>query len=277
MKRNYTALALALCLCLAGCGKKAEAPNKNEKPAKVAASEKDEAYTPEKDKAAEEKALFESEDEDKRNAALEAASDYIALVELTTNAKGQMELEFIKNYRGALSTVEIPVPKGMTPNQEYIIFYRDGADGVVGPVHPTYGYYAVDGSDDSLLRHMEMTYGDLDEEEDSDSVKSKKDADVYEDKTKDSSYESSEDSSRRASKKGTSSGSSKKTSSSSTSSTSSTSSKKSTSKKGASSTSDSDSKKGTSSASGSDSRKGSSSTSGSDSKKGSSSASNKDE
>lgn len=248
MKRNYTALALALCLCLAGCGKKAEAPNKNEKPQKVAASEKDEAYTPEKDKAAAEKALFESEDEDKRNAALEAASDYIALVELTTNAKGQMELEFIKNYRGALSTVEIPVPKGMTPNQEYIIFYRDGADGVVGPVHPTYGYYAVDGSDDSLLRHMEMTYGDLDEEEDSDSVKSKKDADVYEDKTKDSSYESSEDSSRRASKKGTSSTSSKKTSSSSTSSTSS---KKRTSKKSASSTSDSSSssKKGTSSTS----------------------------
>ncbi|WP_215508743.1 hypothetical protein [Peptoniphilus sp. EMRHCC_23] len=250
MKRNYTALALALCLCLAGCGKKAEAPNKNEKPQKVAASEKDEAYTPEKDKAAEEKALFESEDEDKRNAALEAASDYIALVELTTNAKGQMELEFIKNYRGALSTVEIPVPKGMTPNQEYIIFYRDGADGVVGPVHPTYGYYAVDGSDDSLLRHMEMTYGDLDEEEDSDSVKSKKDADVYEDKTNASSYESSEDSSRRSSssEKGTSSTSSKKTSSSSTSSTSS---KKRTSKKSASSTSDSSSssKKGTSSTS----------------------------
>lgn len=238
MKRNYTALALALCLCLAGCGKKAEAPNKNEKPQKVAASEKDEAYTPEKDKAAEEKALFESEDEDKRNAALEAASDYIALVELTTNAKGQMELEFIKNYRGALSTVEIPVPKGMTPNQEYIIFYRDGADGVVGPVHPTYGYYAVDGSDDSLLRHMEMTYGDLDEEEDSDSVKSKKDADVYEDKTKDSSYESSEDSSRRSSKKGTSSGSEKKTSdSSSKKSSSSSDSSSSKSKKGSSSTS----------------------------------------
>ena len=255
MKRNYTALALALCLCLAGCGKKAEAPNKNEKPQKVAASKKDEAYTPEKDKAAAEKALFESEDEDKRNAALEAASDYIALVELTTNAKGQMELEFIKNYRGALSTVEIPVPKGMTPNQEYIIFYRDGADGVVGPVHPTYGYYAVDGSDDSLLRHMEMTYGDLEEEEDSDSVKSKKDADVYEDKTKDSSYESSEDSSRRASssKKGTSSTSEKKEADSS--------SKKSEGKKGSSSTSGSDSKKGSSSTSGSSSKKSSSSTS----------------
>lgn len=253
MKRNYTALALALCLCLAGCGKKAEAPKEEEKAAKAVATEtKNEAYTPEKDKAAEEKALFESDDEDKRNAALEAASDYIALVELTTNAKGQTELEFIKNYKGALSTVEIPIPKGMTPNQEYIIFYRDGADGIVGPVHATYGYYAVDGSDDSLLRHMERTYGDGDEEEDTDTVKSKKDADVYGDKTNSSSYESSEDSSRRSesSKKGTSSTSEKKESassskkregkkgSSSTSSTSSTSSKKSTSKKGASSTSE---------------------------------------
>ena len=218
MKRNYTALALALCLCLAGCGKKAEAPKEEEKAAKAVATEnKDEAYTPEKDKAAEEKALFESDDEDRRNAALEAASDYIALVELTTNAKGQTELEFIKNYKGALSTVEIPVPKGMTPSQEYIIFYRDGADGIVGPVHDTYGYYAVNGSDDSLLRHMEKTYGDADEEEDTDSVKSKKDADVYGDKTNSSSYESSEDSSRRSSssKKGTSSTSSKNTSSSS--------------------------------------------------------------
>ena len=250
MKRNYTALALALCLCLAGCGKKAEAPKEEEQAAKAVATEsKDEAYTPEKDKAAEEKALFESDDEDKRNAALEAASDYIALVELTTNAKGQTELEFIKNYKGALSTVEIPIPKGMTPNQEYIIFYRDGADGIVGPVHDTYGYYAVNGSDDSLLRHMERTYGDSDEEEDTDSVKSKKDADVYGDKTN-SSYGSSEDSSdssRRSSssKKGTSSTSEKKTSDSS--STSSTSSKKSTSKKSASSTSDSKKKESSSS------------------------------
>ena len=241
MKRNYTALALALCLCLAGCGKKAEAPKEEGKAAKAVATEKEnEAYTPEKDKAAEEKALFESDNEDKRNAALEDASDYIALVELTTNAKGQMELEFIKNYKGALSTVEIPIPKGMTPNQEYIIFYRDGADGIVGPVHDTYGYYAVNGSDDSLLRHMERTYGDLDEEEDTDTVKSKKDADVYGDKTN-SSYGSSEDSSRRSSssKKGTSSTSEKKTSdSSSKKSSSSSDSSSSKSKKSSSSTSE---------------------------------------
>lgn len=242
MKRNYTVLALALCLSLAGCGKKAEAPKEEEKAAKAVATEsKDEAYTPEKDKAAEEKALFESDDEDKRNAALEAASDYIALVELTTNAKGQTELEFIKNYKGALSTVEIPIPKGMTPNQEYIIFYRDGADGIVGPVHDTYGYYAVNGSDDSLLRHMEKTYGDADEEEDTDTVKSKKDADVYGDKTNSSSYESSEDSSRssESSKKGTSSTSEKKTSDSS--------SKKNTSKKGSSTTSSTSTEKESSS------------------------------
>ena len=219
MKRNYTALALALCLCLAGCGKKSEAPKKEEKPAKVAATtKKDEAYEPEKDKAAAEKALFESDNEDKRNAALEDASDYIALVELSTNANGQMELEFIKNYKGMLSTVELPVPKGMTPNQEYIIFYRDGADGVVGPVHPTYGFYAVDGSDDPLLRHMERTYGDLDEdEEDTSSVKSKKDADAYDEdsysSSKDSSSEKSSSSSKKSSSKTSSSKESTKSSS----------------------------------------------------------------
>ena len=244
MKRNYTALALALCLCLAGCGKKSEAPKKEEKPDKVAATtKKDEAYEPEKDKAAAEKALFESDNEDKRNAALEDASDYIALVELSTNANGQMELEFIKNYKGMLSTVELPVPKGMTPNQEYIIFYRDGADGVVGPVHPTYGYYAVDGSDDPLLRHMERTYGDLDEdEEDTSSVKSKKDADAYDEDSYGSSKDSSSEKSSSSSKK-----SSSKTSSSSKESTKSTSdSKKSSSQSKSSSDSKKSSKKSSS-------------------------------
>ena len=221
MKRNYTALALALCLCLAGCGKKSEAPKKEEKPAKVAATtKKEEAYEPEKDKAAAEKALFESDNEDKRNAALEDASDYIALVELSTNANGQMELEFIKNYKGMLSTVELPVPKGMTPNQEYIIFYRDGADGVVGPVHPTYGYYAVDGSDDPLLRHMERTYGEIDEdEEDTSSVKSKKDADAYDEDSYGSSKDSSSEKSSSSSKKSSSKTSSSKESTKSTSDT----------------------------------------------------------
>lgn len=221
MKRNYSAIALALCLCLAGCGKRSEAPKTDEKAAKAAATtNKDEAYEPEKDKAAAEKALFESDNEDKRNAALEDASDYIALVELSTNANGKMELDFIKNYKGMLSTVELPVPKGMTPNQEYIIFYRDGADGVVGPVHPTYGYYAVDGSDDPLLRHMERTYGDLDEEEeDTSSVKSKKDADAYDEgdsygSSKDSSSEKSSSSSKKSSSK-TSSSSKESTKSSS--------------------------------------------------------------
>ena len=235
MKRNYSAIALALCLCLAGCGKKSEAPKTDEKAAKAAATTKDEAYEPEKDKAAAEKALFESDNEDKRNAALEDASDYIALVELSTNANGKMELDFIKNYKGMLSTVELPVPKGMTPNQEYIIFYRDGADGVVGPVHPTYGFYAVDGSDDPLLRHMERTYGDLDEdEEDTSSVKSKKDADAYDEgdsysSSKDSSSESSSTSSKKSSSKKTKSSSDSKKSSSK-SSTSSSDSKKSSKK-----------------------------------------------
>ncbi|WP_077074714.1 hypothetical protein [Aedoeadaptatus urinae] len=218
MKRNYSAIALALCLCLAGCGKKSEAPKTDEKAAKAAATtNKDEAYEPEKDKVAAEKALFESDNEDKRNAALEDASDYIALVELSTNANGKMELDFIKNYKGMLSTVELPVPKGMTPNQEYIIFYRDGADGVVGPVHPTYGYYAVDGSDDPLLRHMERTYGDLDEEEDTSSVKSKKDADAYDEdsysSSKDSSSEKSTSSKKSSSKTSSSSKESTKSSS----------------------------------------------------------------
>lgn len=132
-------------------------------------------YDPEGDREKKEKELFESEDEKTRYAALEDASDYIALVELSTAANGEVGLEFVKNYKGALSTVELPAPKGLTPNREYIIFYRDEADGTVAPTHATNGFYRVDGSDDALLRYMEKKYAEVDDRLSDDEKTDKKD------------------------------------------------------------------------------------------------------
>lgn len=170
MKWFQWSSVLVLAVALAGCGKGETPPKDDANNAMLATQSPDETkddsnYNPEKERLQEEKELFESENKNTRYAALEDASDYISLVELSSDAAGGVSLDFIKNYKGALSTVEIKTPKGLTPNQEYIIFYRDTDDGTILPTHATYGLYRVDGSDDDLLRYMEKNYADREEDE----------------------------------------------------------------------------------------------------------------
>lgn len=180
MTRFTLTLPLALALCLVGCGK----GTPDSEPAAGAAAPdagqtntvETTAYNPDADRLKEEKELFESDNANTRYAALEEASDYISLVELSPDAAGGTSLTFIKNYKGALSTVDLKTPKGIVPNQEYIIFYRDTPDGTIRPTHATNGLYKVDGSDDELLRYMEQKYAPDDERSDKGARDDKDDA-----------------------------------------------------------------------------------------------------
>lgn len=190
MKWFKLAPVLALAVALMGCGKEESnvATNSNADSTMMAAqknkdtTDNDEGeYDPVGDLEREETKLFESENSKTRYAALEEASDYISLVELSFDAGGGVSLKFIKNYKGALSTIELKTPKSLTPNQEYIVFYRDTAEGDVRPTHDTYAFYKVDGSDDALLRYFEKNYDDRDtakEEKNSSSSKDKDTADA---------------------------------------------------------------------------------------------------
>lgn len=189
MKWFKLAPVLALAVALIGCGKSESdvSTNGNADSTMMAAQKnKDKAgnnegeYDPVGDLAREETKLFESENSKTRYAALEEASDYISLVELSSDAGGGVSLKFIKNYKGALSTIELKTPKSLTPNQEYIVFYRDTAEGDVRPTHDTYAFYKVDGSDDDLLRYFEKKYDDRDTAKEEETSSKDKDKDTVE-------------------------------------------------------------------------------------------------
>lgn len=177
---------LALAVALIGCGKgdKSASINGNADSTMMAAQKNknsadnnDAEYDPVGDREREEAKLFESDNSKTRYAALEDASDYISLVELSSDAGGGVSLKFIKNYKGALSTIELKTPKSLTPNQEYIVFYRDTPEGDVRPTHDTYAFYKVDGSDDELLRYFEKKYDERYSAKDEKTSKSSKDKD----------------------------------------------------------------------------------------------------
>ena len=189
MKWFKLAPVLALAVALIGCGKSESdvSTNGNADSTMMAAQKnKNKAgnnegeYDPVGDLAREENKLFESESSKTRYAALEEASDYISLVELSSDAGGGVSLKFIKNYKGALSTIELKTPKSLTPNQEYIVFYRDTAEGDVRPTHDTYAFYKVDGSDDDLLRYFEKKYDDRDTAKEEETSSKDKDKDTVE-------------------------------------------------------------------------------------------------
>lgn len=177
---------LALAVALIGCGKgDKSASNNGDADSTMMAAQKnknsadnnDGEYDPVGDREREEAKLFESDNSKTRYAALEDASDYISLVELSSDAGGGVSLKFIKNYKGALSTIELKTPKSLTPNQEYIVFYRDTPEGDIRPTHDTYAFYKVDGSDDELLRYFEKKYDERYSAKDEKTSKSSKDKD----------------------------------------------------------------------------------------------------
>ncbi len=177
---------LALAVALIGCGKGDKSASINgdadstmmaAQKNKNSADNNDGEYDPVGDREREEAKLFESDNSKTRYAALEDASDYISLVELSSDAGGGVSLKFIKNYKGALSTIELKTPKSLTPNQEYIVFYRDTPEGDVRPTHDTYAFYKVDGSDDELLRYFEKKYDERYSAKDEKTSKSSKDKD----------------------------------------------------------------------------------------------------
>ena len=177
---------LALAVALIGCGKgdKSASINGNADSTMMAAQKNknsadnnDGEYDPVGDREREEAKLFESDNSKTRYAALEDASDYISLVELSSDAGGGVSLKFIKNYKGALSTIELKTPKSLTPKQEYIVFYRDTPEGDIRPTHDTYAFYKVDGSDDELLRYFEKKYDERYSAKDEKTSKSSKDKD----------------------------------------------------------------------------------------------------
>ena len=125
MKKTLAISGLSLALILTACGQKDNQNQKVQKP--INTSPKIEESSPSLNEESADKEGVSREEVRK----LMTQSDYISRVKLTQLGDGQTELTILDNYKGSLSNIEFTEPKNLSTNKEYLIFYKDDADGNV--------------------------------------------------------------------------------------------------------------------------------------------------
>ena len=188
MKKTLAISGLSLALILTACGQKDNQNQKVQKP--INTSPKIEESSPSLNEESADKEGVSREEVRK----LMTQSDYISRVKLTQLGDGQTELTILDNYKGSLSNIEFTEPKNLSTNKEYLIFYKDDADGNVVATSKD-AVIEVASKNDIVLDYIERTYAKTDQTEDQSSRKTEeKKRSSSEDSKKESSSKSSKDS-----------------------------------------------------------------------------------
>ena len=69
-----------------------------------------------------------------------------------------MNTSFLKDYKGDLSQIEVSLPKTLTPNKEYIVFFKDDDKGEVSPTERDGAFIELQGDKDSNLIYIEKQF-----------------------------------------------------------------------------------------------------------------------
>lgn len=195
MKKTLAISGLSLALILTACGQKDNQNQKVQKP--INTSPKIEESSPSLNEESADKEGVSREEVRK----LMTQSDYISRVKLTQLGDGQTELTILDNYKGSLSNIEFTEPKNLSTNKEYLIFYKDDADGNVVATSKD-AVIEVASKNDTVLDYIERTYAKTDQTEDQSSRKTEeRKRDSSEDSKKESSSKSSKDSKESTSSK----------------------------------------------------------------------------
>ncbi|MBS6610176.1 MULTISPECIES: hypothetical protein [Peptoniphilus] len=147
MKKNFIILiSLFLVLGLVGCGNK-NSKNQKTEDTKVSTTNK-------KEKDTMTTSNFDKEELDE----LIKNSDYISRIRIQTSTAEGMNTSFLIDYKGDLSKIVIDIPKTLSPNSEYIIFYRDDENGEVTPTTRDGSFIEIQGDKDSNLAYVEKVF-----------------------------------------------------------------------------------------------------------------------
>ena len=150
MKKIFIiSMSLLLSLSLAACGKKDQAKAKANE-AKVAS----EVANKETD---EEQVATSNFDKEAVNELIKN-SDYISRIRISTSTAEGMSTAFLKDYKGDLSQIQVDIPKNLSPNKEYLIFYRDDEKGEVSPTDREGSFIELQGDKDSNLIYIEKQF-----------------------------------------------------------------------------------------------------------------------
>ena len=150
MKKIFIiSMSLLLSLSLAACGKKDKAKaeaNEAKVASEVANKETDE-----------EQVATSNFDKEAVNELIKN-SDYISRIRISTSTAEGMSTAFLKDYKGDLSQIQVDIPKNLSPNKEYLIFYRDDEKGEVSPTDREGSFIELQGDKDSNLIYIEKQF-----------------------------------------------------------------------------------------------------------------------
>ena len=150
MKKIFIiSMSLLLSLSLAACGKKDQAKaeaNEAKVASEVANKETDE-----------EQVATSNFDKEAVNELIKN-SDYISRIRISTSTAEGMSTAFLKDYKGDLSQIQVDIPKNLSPNKEYLIFYRDDEKGEVSPTDREGSFIELQGYKDSNLIYIEKQF-----------------------------------------------------------------------------------------------------------------------
>lgn len=163
---------LSISLLLTSCGKKDVKKTTTANSSKIETSSDEEPiFDEDEDTEKEDKEKTTSVKVDKELLNdLMTGSDYITRVKIQVDAENKTIVNFIEDYKGDLSNVEITLPKTLTAGKEYLVFYKDGSDGLITPTDTEESFIEIQDSDDGNLKYIESNY--LKDEEDNKSTKS---------------------------------------------------------------------------------------------------------
>lgn len=147
-KLSIILISLLLVISLSACGKK-NSTNVS-KDTQVSSVAKEKETTPEE--------LTTSNFDKEALTELIKNSDYIARVRISTSTAEGMNTAFLKDYKGDLSQIVIELPKTLTPNKEYIVFYKDDENGEVSPTERDGSFIEIQGDKDSNLIYIEKVF-----------------------------------------------------------------------------------------------------------------------
>ena len=147
-KLSIILISLLLVISLSACGKK-NSTNVSKKAQVSSVAKEKEATTEE---------LTTSNFDKEALTELIKNSDYIARVRISTSTAEGMNTSFLKDYKGDLSQIVIELPKTLTPNKEYIVFYKDDENGEVSPTERDGSFIEIQGDKDSNLIYIEKVF-----------------------------------------------------------------------------------------------------------------------
>ncbi|WP_071027764.1 ferlin [Peptoniphilus raoultii] len=85
-------------------------------------------------------------------------STYISKVRIQSSSTNGVEANFLTDYLGDLSNIEVELPKSLSPNKEYIVFYKDGEEGKIEPTRGGDSFIEIQDENDGNLVYLEEKY-----------------------------------------------------------------------------------------------------------------------